>query len=180
MSSNFTSIRWWYWSCPSLQCVRIFIEHVWFPEFKRTYISRNTSQWLLPNISFAISKTRYRNLHYVQCLNIAPMEKAWFMAPNGKGIMASMEYSLITYSPNGRGMVLWNIVFQVVTVMAKEKKRCTIKDTMSIKITFMHYRNYITWTRVKLLVVFEEFYMVYIFWLLFSFHYYCQLGKSQV
>ena len=51
---------------------------------------------------------------------------------------------------------------------------------MSIKITFMHYRNYITWTRVKLLVVFEEFYMVYIFWLLFSFHYYCQLGKSQV
>ena len=50
------------------------------------------------------------------------MEKAWFMAPNGKGIMASMEYSLITYSPNGRGMVLWNIVFQVVTVMAKEKK----------------------------------------------------------
>ena len=50
------------------------------------------------------------------------MEKAWFMAPNGKGIMASMEYSLITYSPNGTGMVLWNIVFQVVTAMAKEKK----------------------------------------------------------
>ena len=44
------------------------------------------------------------------------------MAPNGKGIMASMEYSLITYSPNGTGMVLWNIVFQVVTAMAKEKK----------------------------------------------------------
>ena len=57
----------------------------------------------------------------------------------------------------------------------KRKKRCTIKDTMSIKITFMHYRNYITWTRVKLLLVFEEFYMVYIFWLPFSFHLYCQL-----
>ena len=24
----------------------------------------------------------------------------------------------------------------------KRKKRCTIKDTVSIKITFMHYRNY--------------------------------------
>ena len=41
---------------------------------------------------------------------------------SGKGIMASMEYSLITYSPNGTGMVLWNIVFQVVTAIAKEKK----------------------------------------------------------
>ena len=31
--------------------------------------------------------------------------------PNGKGIMASMEHILITYSPNGKGMDLWNIVF---------------------------------------------------------------------
>ena len=46
---------------------------------------------------------------------------------------------------------------------------------MSIKIGFMHYRNYITRTRVKLPVVFEEFDMVFIFWLLFSFHYPCQL-----
>ena len=45
----------------------------------------------------------------------------------------------------------------------KRKKICTTKDTVSIKISFMHYRNYITWTRVKLLVVFEELYMVYIF-----------------
>ena len=39
------------------------------------------------------------------------MEKPWFVAqmeysPNGKGIMAPMEYSLIVYSPNGKGMVL--------------------------------------------------------------------------
>ena len=27
------------------------------------------------------------------------MGKAWFMAPNGKGIMASMEHSLITAAP---------------------------------------------------------------------------------
>ena len=65
--------------------------------------------------------------------------------------------------------------------MVKEKKDAlAIKDTMSIKIRFMHYRNYIKWTRVKLLVVFDEFYMVYILWLLFSFHYYCQLGKGQL
>ena len=61
--------------------------------------------------------------------------------------------------------------FQVVIVKVKEKKRCPIKDTMLVKISFMHYRNYITSTRVKLPVVFEEFYMVYIFWLLFSFYY---------
>ena len=46
---------------------------------------------------------------------------------------------------------------------SKRKKRRTIKDTMSIKVSFMHYRNYITWTRVKSQVIFEEFYMVYTF-----------------
>ena len=45
---------------------------------------------------------------------------------------------------------------------------------MSIKISFMHYRNYITWTRVKSAVAFEEFDMFYLLWLLFSFHYHCQ------
>ena len=33
-----------------------------------------------------------------------------------------------------------------------------MKDAMSMKICFMHYRNYIKLTRVKLPVVFEEFY----------------------
>ena len=53
--------------------------------------------------------------------------------------------------------------FQLIIVMVKDKKRCTTKDTMSIKITFMHYRNYITWARVKLPVIFEEFDTVYVF-----------------
>ena len=39
---------------------------------------------------------------------------------------------------------------------------------MSIKISFMHYRNYITLTRVKSAVAFKEFDMVYLFWLLFQ------------
>ena len=45
---------------------------------------------------------------------------------------------------------------------------------MSIKISFMHYRSYITWTRVKSAVAFEEFDMVYLIWLLVSFQYHCQ------
>ena len=50
------------------------------------------------------------------------------------------------------------LFFQVVIAMVKDKKRCTIKDTTSIKINFIHYRNYITW--IKLPVVFEEFDLV--------------------
>ena len=64
--------------------------------------------------------------------------------------------------------------FYEIIVMAEDKKRCTIKDTMSIKTSFMHYRNYITWTRVKSAVAFDEFDMIYLFWLLFSLHYHCQ------
>ena len=91
--------------------------------------------------------------------------------------MASVAYTVIIYSTYGKGMVLWILFFQVVIVMVKDKKRCTIKDAMSIKVSFIHYRNCITWTRIKLLVVFEEFDMVYDFWFLFSFHCHRQLVK---
>ena len=43
-------------------------------------------------------ENKIRNLHYVQCSNIAPVKKAWFMA--------SMEYTLIIFSPNGKCMVV--------------------------------------------------------------------------
>ena len=72
------------------------------------------------------------------------------------------------------------LFFQVVIVMIKDKKRCTIKDTMSIKVNFILYKNCITWTRVTLPVVFQEFDMVYVFWLLYAFCYNCQLVKSQL
>ena len=98
---------------------------------------------------------------------------------NGKGIMASMGYTLINYGLHGKDMVLWNIVFPSGNRHSKREKRCSIKGKMSIKTSFMHYRNYITWTRGKLPVFFEEFDVVYIFWLLFSFHYYYQLVKGQ-
>ena len=142
----------------------------------RTHISRNTFPCSLPNIAFAIWKTRLMDLHYVQCLN-SPNGKSMVYGPNGKGIMALIEYTLIIYGPSGKSMVLWNIIFP--RGMIKDKKWCTMKDTMSIKISFTHYRNYIAWTTVKLPVVFEEFDMFF-FWFLVSFHYYCQLLNGQL
>ena len=52
-----------------------------------------------------------KNLNYVQFLNIAPIEKAWFLPPmeynpNRKGIMAPVEYSLMVCSPKEKAMVL--------------------------------------------------------------------------
>ena len=105
------------------------------------------------NEQFSVVASKYRNLHYVQCLNIVPTEKAW---------------------------ICEILFYQVAIVMVKDKNRCTMKDTMSIKISFMQYKNYITWTRVTLPVVFEEFDTVYIFWLIFTFHYYCQSVRGQL
>ena len=39
-------------------------------------------------------------------LNHRPNGKGMVYVTNGKGIMVSMEYALIIYSPNGKGMVL--------------------------------------------------------------------------
>ena len=55
------------------------------------------------------------------------MEKAWFMAPvecnfNGKGILVPIEYIIMVYSVNGKGMDLWKMFFEVVIVVVKEVK----------------------------------------------------------
>ena len=98
------------------------------------------------------------------------MGKTWFMAPmeynpNGKDIMAPMEYVLMVHSPNGKGIALRKTVFGRHNCHGgKRLKKYSIKDTMSINISFMHYMK---WTRVMLPVVFEEFEVFYIFWLLF-------------
>ena len=135
---------------------------------------------MLPNIVFAIWKISLRNLHYLQCLNIAPVEKALFMALMEKELWPQWNMpSWFTVSVEK----VWFyeiLFFQVVILMVKNKKRCAIRDTMSIKINVMHHRNYIMWTRIKLPVVFEEFDTIYIFWLFFYFHCYCQLIKGQL
>ena len=126
----------------------------------------------LPNGAYAIRKTISRNLNYARCLNIAPLEMTWFMVPveyipNGKGIIIPIEYTLMVYSPNGKVMVLWKIVFQSGNGLGKKlKKRYVIKDAMSVKISFMHYMK---WARVILPVVFEGFKVVYIFCSFFLF-----------
>ena len=77
--------------------------------------------------------------------------------PNEKGIVAPMEYTLMVYSPNGRGMV---------KRYGQKIKKYRTKDTMSIKISFMHYMK---WAIVMLPAVFEEFEIVYIFFAIFFF-----------
>ena len=70
------------------------------------------------------------------------------------------------------------IIFRGGNCHRKKKLRMQYKRyTISIKISFVHYMK---WTRAMLPVVFEEFQMVYIFLLLFSFHYHCQLVKGQL
>ena len=48
------------------------------------------------------------------------------------------------------------LLFEMVIVIVKDKKY-SINDTISIKISFMHYMK---WRRVMLPVVFEEFELV--------------------
>ena len=52
-----------------------------------------------------LKNTYFKELNYVQYLNVAPMEKARSIVPmeynlNEKGIMVPMEYTLMVYSPN--------------------------------------------------------------------------------
>ena len=55
------------------------------------------------------------------------------------------------------------LFFEFVIVMVKDEKY-RIKDTMSIKVSLMHYMQL---TRVMLPEVFEEFEMIYMFLLYF-------------
>ena len=62
------------------------------------------------------------------------------------------------------------LFFEVVTVMVKDKKY-SIKDAMSIKISFIHC---LKWARVMLLVVFkdlEEVYIFFCYFFLFTIHF---------
>ena len=72
-----------------------------------------------------------RNLNYVQCLNIAPMEKAWFMVPveyssNGKDIMAPIEIIPKLNNTNGNGKMLWKILYRSGNGHVKRLKKYTL------------------------------------------------------
>ena len=60
------------------------------PSFKE-HISRNTYQWLLPNLAYATRKILLRNFNYVHCLNLAQWKRhsswaPWNIAPIEKGL----------------------------------------------------------------------------------------------
>ena len=116
-------------------------------------------------------------------MNKAPMAKAWFMAPmeyqsqwkrhycaNGIGTVSPMEHT-----PNKKDMVLWEILFGSGNGHGKRQKKYSIKDAMSIKISFMHYMKWMK--RVMLPVIFEEFELVCIIWYFFSSHCHYQFVK---
>ena len=67
------------------------------------------------------------------------------------------------YSPNGKDMVLWKIAFELVIFMVKAEKY-SVNDTVSLKISLMHYMQL---TRVVLPVVFKVIEMIYMFLLYF-------------
>ena len=180
MSSNFTTLRWWCWSFLSViaMCSYLYPVGLIPRVLKNTYFKKHLSVVASKN-SICDMENETEEFTLCSMFKQIPNGKGMVYGPNGKRIMASLEYTLIIYSSSGKGMALWKIVFPSGNRNGKRKKRCTKKDAMSIKISFIHYRNHITWTRVKLSVVFEEFYMVYIFWFLLSFYYYCQLVQVQ-
>ena len=126
---------------------------------------------MLPNIAFAIWKIRLINLHYVQCLNISPMKNTGFMVLMEKELWPQWNVPPWFIASVAKLWFYEILFFQGTILMVKDKKRrsFTLKDTMSIKIIFMHNRNYMTWARVKLPVLFAEFDMIYIFLLFFLF-----------
>ena len=97
--------------------------------------------------------------------------------PNRKGIMASKEYTLIIYSPNEKSMVYQILFFQVVIVMVKNKKRCTIKYIMSIKISAMQSQELHYVNKSKVTSSFQVICIASIFWLLFFYSLSMSIGK---
>ena len=60
-------------------------------------------------------------------LKHSPCGRDMVYGPNGKGIMASMEYTLIIYSPMEKVWFYEILFFQVVIVMVKDKKKMYYK-----------------------------------------------------
>ena len=66
------------------------------------------------------------------------MEKVWFMALMKKELWPQLNIPSWFIVPKEKAWIYEILFYQVVMVMVKDKYRCTIKDTVSIKIIFMH------------------------------------------
>ena len=80
---------------------------------------------------------------------MAPME----YSTNKKALWPQWNISPWFIVAIGKTWFYERLFFEVVIIMVKDKKY-SAKDTMSIKISFMHYMK---WARVMFPVVFEKF-----------------------
>ena len=69
----------------------------------------------------SILKKILRNLNYVQCLNIAPMEKTWFMAPMEKTLWSQWNLPSWSIAPMEKAWLCERLFFEVVIIMVKDK-----------------------------------------------------------
>ena len=60
-------------------------------------------------------------------------------SPNGKDIMAPVEYIASLITSMKKAQFYEGFFFEVSMVMLKHKRKYIIKDTMSINISFIHY-----------------------------------------
>ena len=97
------------------------------PILKNRYF-KEQPRMIASKYSIVMPKTILRNLNYVQCLNLAPMEKEWFLTSmeyshNGKGTVAAMEHTPMIYSPVKKAWFYKKIFFEVVMAMVKDKRK---------------------------------------------------------
>ena len=87
---------------------------------KNTYFKEHP--WVIVSKYNICNTENNRNLNYVYCLNLAPMKKAWFLAPveysrpNEKGIMVPVEYT-----PTEKACFYKIFFMGVVMVTVKDK-----------------------------------------------------------
>ena len=94
--------------------------------------------------------------------------------PSGKRIITTMEYTLVVYNPMEKARLYEKLLFKVIIVMVKVIKY-SIKDTVSIKISFMHYMKR---TRVVMATVVLEESDFFFFFATFIFSVSPSIGKT--
>ena len=77
---------------------------------------------MLPNIAYAMRKTILRNLNYAQCLNIALMKKAWFIAPMEKALWCQWNITPWFIVPMEKARFYERFFFEILMVVVKDKK----------------------------------------------------------
>ena len=89
----------------TVMCLYLYPVYLVSRVLKNSYFKEH-----FPKVAFkhSICDIENKTYEFTLCsmLKHSPNEKGMIYGPNGKGIVASMEYSIIIYSPNEKGMVL--------------------------------------------------------------------------